>query len=256
MRQWEKEYSLNEENLIELMKGNISHIRMPSFATKEECANLSNKLEVSKDFDFYKQIDPPIGKLGITHYEGFLNGKEWYFKNVESASKLQEKLFSQTFNPIKRLLDLFANSTTFDVSIPEEPNFGKYFCGVIRNINKSIRAHADFAVYDSPNWAISNIESQIAMNLYCTMPEQGGECIVYNHLWNLKDDEKLDLEKYQFDLGFMPNAAAKVIKPIVGDLYLFNSRNFHEITIASSNRFSVSSFIGKTKNRNELMFWS
>lgn len=254
-KNWANEYLLNAKNLEDLFDNKISCIRVPNFASKNECTLLSNEIKKS-EFDFYQDFEPPIGKLGVTQYDGIMKGKEWYFNHVEASTKLQSELFLKSFNPIERFFNHLSNSSSFDLVIPQEPNYGEYFAGVIRDINQTVRIHADFAVFDAPGWLISNISSQLTWNLYCDLPKYGGECIIYNHAWDIEEDKKVCLKTYQYNLDPLKDCEAKVIKPIVGDLYIFNSRNFHEVTMASSNRLSISSFIGKDHNQNKLLFWS
>ena len=250
---WAKEHSFDLNNINRLFNAEISYIRIPNFATEIECLMLSDEIKRS-NIDFYENFDPPVGKLGVTQYDGIIMGKDFYFNHVEASNKLQNKIFSYSFNPLERIFSKLSEISSFELTIPKEPGYGKYYAGVIREINQSVRVHADFAVYDAPEWLISNVSSQLTWNLYCNMPKIGGECIIYNYLWNIDNDRKLDLNTYQYNLEPLVDCEAKVIKPNAGDLYIFNSRNFHEVTMASSSRLSISSFIGKCDN--QLLFWS
>jgi Rps23 Pro-64 3,4-dihydroxylase Tpa1-like proline 4-hydroxylase len=44
------------------------------------------------------------------------------------------------------------------------------------------------------------------------------------------------------------------IQPTMGDLVIFNTRNFHEVKDSVGQRFSISSFFGL--NKDEIIFWS
>lgn len=145
------------------------------------------------------------------------------------------------------------------LGLAHEPMHGSYFAGLIRQINNSAKKHFDFAPYDAKGWAIQDVTKQIAWNIYLEMPEHGGETVVYNRPWQPHMYEKFLLEGHHGSYGFSDAAVegsqAIVIKPRTCDLWLFNTRNFHEVKGSSGPRITMSSFIGKT-NKDAFVMWS
>lgn len=64
-----------------------------------------------------------------------------------------------------RMTSLFPE---WDVEVAVEKNGQKYFSGIFRAPNDSIRIHCDFSPYDSltEDWIINTVECQIVYNLY------------------------------------------------------------------------------------------
>ena len=134
-------------------------------------------------------------------------------------------------------------------------NEKNYFVGLMRQINSTALIHADYAPFDAPGWSIGEINAQLAWNLCVVEPESGGDCIVHNKKWEREDEALKQQNSYGYSREVVDNTEKFLIKVKVGDAYLFNSRNFHEVTKSSGTRTTVSSFIGRTKTEN-LIMWS
>ncbi|MEG4503686.1 2OG-Fe(II) oxygenase [Microcoleus sp. F6_B4] len=242
------------ETLEALLRNDIPAIRISQFATVEECHKLAEVAELV-GFDFYENVEPPIGRIGITQFEFGNSSKLGYFDAVHQADFRRQQIVSLSFDPLERLAMLLRQHTASKVGIAQEnEQLGEYFAGLIRHINVAL-LHLDFAQLDAPDWEIGHCVAQLAWNLYLKVPKHGGECVVYNRQWCVNDQQYKLPGSYSYDTNLVKNSQAKYITPVLGDLVLFNSRNFHQVLPGEGERITMSSFIGKMPKGN-LVFWS
>lgn len=241
-------------NLQALLSNEIPSIRVSNFASSEEC----HKLAVAIDkfgFEFYKNVEPPIAKIGINQFEYINAGKSGYFDGVKKAKTTYNQITSSSFDPLQRLTTILRQNVSNQVEIAyENEAYGYYFAGLIRHINIAL-LHIDFAQLDAPDWKIGNVTSQLVWNLYVKAPSTGGVSKVYNRQWQPDDEKYKILGSYGYDYSLVANSEVKHNIPVTGDLVIFNSRNFHEVVPAIGERITISSFIGKMPG-GDLVFWS
>ncbi|MDZ8189306.1 MAG: hypothetical protein RMX96_31265 [Nostoc sp. ChiSLP02] len=253
---WQKlnDCEMNNQNFQALLKNEIPSIRIPKFASSEECNKLALAIE-KVGFDFYRNVEPPIGRIGITQFEYRNRDKLGYFDAVKKANTTYNQVTSLSFDPLKRLATTLRQNVSSKVKIAyEDEAYGDYFAGLIRQINIAL-LHIDFAQLDAPNWRIGNITSQLVWNLYVKAPSQGGICKVYNRQWQPKDEKYKIPDSYGYDSSLVANSEVKHNIPLIGDLVIFNSRNFHEVLPGIGERITISSFIGQMPG-GDLVFWS
>lgn len=244
---------LSEASLTALLNNDIPSIRIKNFATSDECNHL---VESAKKFgfDFYKNVSPPIGRIGITQFENKATKSEYFQKSCEANTNLAN-ICSSNFNPVARLMEYLEKIAGFSACLAMENDQDRYFAGLIRQINTAL-LHIDYAPFDGTEWAIGKISSQLAWNLYLTPVEDGGECVVYNRPWR-ESDEKFKVNgSYGYDHEVIKAADMKKIKPVIGDLVFHNSRNYHLVNQGIGERLTISSFIGQYPDSKSLIFWS
>jgi 2OG-Fe(II) oxygenase superfamily len=242
------------ETLEALFRNDIPAIRISQFGTVEECNKLAEAAEFI-GFDFYENVKPPIGRIGITQFEFGNSRKLGYFDAVQQAEYRKQRIVSLAFDPLERLTKLLQQHTSIQVGIAQENGYlGQYFAGLIRHINVAL-LHLDFAQLDAPDWEIGNCVAQLAWNLYLKVPKNGGECVVHNRQWCMNDEQYKLPSSYSYDANLVKDSEVKYITPVLGDLVLFNSRNFHQVLPGEGERITMSSFIGKMPKGN-LVFWS
>jgi hypothetical protein len=254
--QWQtlNDCGMNSENFQALLRNDIPSIRISQFASVEECRQLSLAIE-KIGFDFYRNVEPPIGRIGITQFEYRNRDKSGYFDAVRKASKTYNKVTSLSFDPLKRLATILRQNISSKVQIAyENEAYGNYFAGLIRQINIAL-LHIDFAGLDAPDWRIGKIKSQLVWNVYIKAPSQGGICKVYNRQWQPEDEKYKIPGSYGYDYSLVANSEVKHNIPLTGDLVIFNSRNFHEVLPGIGERITISSFIGQMPG-GDLVFWS
>ena len=154
----------------------------------------------------------------------------------------------------------------WDVSVASEGDNQKYFSGIFRQINGGTPVHCDWCPYDclTEDWILSKITQQAVFNLYIS-PTRGGGTTLYDVQWSPEALKYRDPASYGYFPGLVEGRAKAPFQPEVGDLYLFNSRNMHEVAPIEPGwkvpRIALASFMGflpseVTGGRPRLMFWS
>lgn len=206
--------------------------------------------------------------------------KQRYFSEVEKHKNLHDDLaklvgcnvWNLVVNKLKSLLP------DWDVIIAEEEAGKKYFSGIYRAINYSTPIHCDWSPYDSrtEDWIINQVTKQAVFNLFLT-PIRGGRTEVHDVQWTPDALSFRDPESYGYAPEIVKGRKKAVIEPIVADLYMFNSRNMHQVFPIerelgvdaegnsgewdASERLTLSSFMGfisssAPSGRPRLILWS
>jgi 2OG-Fe(II) oxygenase superfamily len=243
--------NLNADSLDDLLSNRIAAIRVTDFASSDECRAFCEAAE-EHGYDYYKDVIPPIGKIGITQFEAGASGGAAYFAKAGHAIRSLETISASSFDPVGRVAATLSKFASAGVAV--EPGSGCYFAGLVRQIRTAL-LHIDWGPLDGPVWEIGRINAQLAWNIYLKVPGSGGECIVYDRPWD-PDSENLKVPgSYAYSESLVEKANRVRLVPRVGDLVIFNSRNFHEVKLTEGERITVSSFIGRKAN-GELCLWS
>ncbi|CAG8071282.1 unnamed protein product [Penicillium olsonii] len=229
-------------------------------------------------------VQPPIGKVGVTQFDN-QNGisrscfplsfyavlrickpdKKAYFESVPSARALQDRFIKEAnIDIVGRVASYLHTVTTLPVRLAREGN-QEYFAGLLRLINSSALIHADYGAYDAPGWEIGCISAQLSWNVLLR-EVQGGECVIYRRFWEGKSDDETFRQPspgYGYRKDAVEGCDVQVVQPEVGELTLFNSRNFHSVNAVRQPeifpRYTVSSFIGLLPTAAggfEIILWS
>ncbi len=245
---------LTKTNIIDLARGNIPAIYIPSFideATASAIKHSYNGLAHS----YYENVIPRITKFGPTVFEHkFADRKDYFFQARETC-----KLLSSVMKGILSPLDIFQQNLkeqcSWSSNLAEDYFFGPYFAGTLRTIEEGTPIHIDFAPHESPEWEmISSVEAQLTANIYLDAPSEGGNLIIYEKLWSPED------ERYRFENRFGYADAAieatsfETIKPRDCAIGLFNSQFFHRVEACWQRRLTYSFFFALQED--SLIFWS
>jgi hypothetical protein len=251
----------NREMLNKLFNNEIAAIVVPAFTSQDRC-QLAAKAVLAHGIEFYKDVYPKIGKVGITQFEynRDLVQKNEYFTQARHADAMRRQLFAESGDFVPEVITFFKDAWCGDAQIAmEEDTHQAYFAGLIRVLPKQLLLHYDWAPVDGPNWAICHIAAQLTWNVFLQTGSSGGATIVYKRPWPDESDERYAVAgSYGFDSAAVKGADFVKLPPRVGDLVIFNSRNFHEVeeTLDGTDRITVSSFVGLLESQNKLVFWS
>jgi hypothetical protein len=251
--------NLTHDLLAALFENRIGAIQIPNFVSVEN-SQLAIQRIYAHGIEYYENVYPRIGKIGITQFEHRYSPikKQEYFIKALIAHATRKDFFKDSGDPLIKVLDVVQNAwgTSTDIAV-EEDSGERYFAGLVRVINKAL-LHLDWAPFDAPEWTIGKISAQIAWNIYLQTGVEGGETIVYRRLWQPSDELHLLPNSYGYDHSLVEGCDFIRIHPMQGALVFFNSRNFHkvEMTEGETERISFSSFIGLMKPSQELVFWS
>jgi hypothetical protein len=242
--------TLNAATLEDLLNNKIGAIRVRSLATPLECQALVSQIDAI-GWDYYKNVTPPIGKFGVTQFEHRNGEKAEYFRR---AAGVREKLSRVPLHAelIGRVQAAIRRAGTA-VDIATEGT-DQYFAGLVRHIDVAL-LHLDFAPLDGPTWSIGKISRQLTWNIYLQPGDSGGDCQVYNRQWRPEDEQTRVPGSYGYDPKLVADVQSVRLRPNLGELTLFNSRNFHEVHASAGRRITLSSFAGLIQP-DRLVLWS
>ena len=88
--------------------------------------------------------------------------KAAYFAEVEPSFADQAKVFAHCgFDPIRRLIDrVHAAVPEQPIGLAHEPDYGRYYAGIIRETTGGTNLHMDFARFSAPDYAIGANSAQ------------------------------------------------------------------------------------------------
>ena len=247
------EFSLSSTSLQRLFGNEIPLIRIPQFAGLDECNGLVERASAI-GFGDYQNVTPKIERLGLTVFEYYRAGKEQYFQAVNSATQYQNRILGG-FNPLQRIMQLLQKTTGRVVRIASEPSYGEYFAGLTRKIEQGTQLHIDFAPNEQPGWEVSNVISQLSWNLYLKVScNSHGKTHIYDCPWCPKD-EQYKLDSYGYDDQVLAGANATSFRPQVGDVVIFNTKNYHTVEPTQGHRIMFTSALGLLPS-GDIIFWS
>lgn len=258
---------LNAANLAALFNNEIPAIRIPGFATPDECRHFADAAQqfimrpVRGDTSvgqaaFAAQV---IEHLGMTQAEYKRRGPAEYFEEAKRASAETAKVYALSFDPRERLIaQLRPSAGGKPVEFAAEPDGRRYFVGIIRRSNAGLALHADFAPYQAPGYMVDRADAQLAWNFYAEVPEHGGITTLYDAPWRWTRSRPGEVgENYPLPSATVDGAQSFAYQPKVGDFWLFNTRNPHNVSRVegTGNRIAVACFIGHLPE-GKLALWS
>ncbi len=253
----QREHALTRESLALLLDNRIPAIRIPGFASPEECRVFA---EVAKqgNMKFYS-ISKRVGYIGLAQYEyRWDRPKEDYFRDAAKAEEDVRWVIDRSFDPLARLIDCLQAVHDAPVEVAHESG-GRYFAGIIRSTSDGIDLHADWAPLNSPTYDIGLIDGQLGWNFFAESLLEGGGTTVHNRPWDPEIVSGEIPRSYGFGREAVAGAAPFHYKATAGDVVLFNTRNPHEVTggrvAPGGSRVSIGSFIGRMPDRR-LVLWS
>ncbi|KAF4552926.1 Hypothetical protein D9617_8g049390 [Elsinoe fawcettii] len=266
---------LTRQSFLDLLSGRTPLIKIPDFLSQEQSDALFEHLSPSFS-PYLHATGPAVEKVGIAQFEFQAQSqadfqsrkgdeKDRYFKAAASLSSLHSSLATVTgTNLLTSFLSLVRPLVPeWDVSIASEAE-RSYFAGIFRKINGGTPIHCDWCPYDclTEDWILSKVTCQAVFNLYLSKTE-GGETTVYDRQWTEDALQYRDPETYGYARELVEGREKVTFKPKKGEMYLFNSRNMHEVAPVKGEgmRVAMASFMGVlpeevTGGRPRLIFWS
>ena len=182
---------LSADTLAALFANEVPAIRIPGFATPEECARFA---EATRRFTMRPVVGDmevgqpafaaqPINHLGMTQAEYKRRGPAAYFENAKRATAETGGVYALSFDPRERLVEQLRAHFDGTVEFAVEPDGRAYFVGIIRKSNAGLALHADFAPYQAPGYMVDQVDAQLAWNFYAETPERGGITTLHDAPW-------------------------------------------------------------------------
>lgn len=252
MQEW-NEYTASQvtpEALHALWDGACAALRIPAFAGRKACAQLARQLRTVALLKPY--VGHPVGsglrKDGPMQCE-WSNDRAGYFSAVRRLSLPLCSLIPDVLNALRQVWSA-------EVQHAHEPDFGGYHAGTAHEMQDiGMHLHVDWAQIDAPSWQISAVNGQLSWVVCLDAAAGGGETVVYERVWQPSDTAYLVRGGYHYVDSVVQNRRFVRLQPIVGDLILFNSRNFHRVERSIGSRLTVGSFIGRYPD-GRLIVWS
>ncbi|KAF7900090.1 hypothetical protein EAF00_004426 [Botryotinia globosa] len=270
-------------SLLDLLEGRTPILHEPEFLSKEDCSKLTKTLE-PRLTPYLHATGPKLAKVGVAQFEFQAqseddlknrsgNEKQEYFQAVRDLGdphgKLEAEIGVNAFAKVFEFIKSIAPED-WEVMIATEvvdDGTQSYFAGIFRVINNGTPVHCDWAPYDTrtESWAISRLTHQLAANLCITPPPiNSGGTTVHDLQWSPEALKFRDPDSYGYFPGLVEGRQKVDFQPHIGDLYLFNSRNMHQVhpvySEIGTRRLAMSSFLGVIPPLNEgektkLVFW-
>lgn len=252
--------TLTREAILGLFENKIPYLRLPKAVSLEHCERLAKECE-SAGFEYYDDIIPPVGRIGVTQYEYRHRMKREYFEAARQAERKHRHISDAAgYDPLGDFVR-DVRRVGLSVHLAKENDLGlEYGSRLVRQIPMA-KLHMDFAALCAQGWDIGNVQQQLTFNLYLREPQIGGECLIYDRIWELEDDALLDevqpLSSYGYPAKVVEGVRSECVRPERGDIVLFNTRNFHQVAPSSGSvaRLSLTTFFGRLKS-DEIVFWS
>jgi hypothetical protein len=245
---------LDRLNVTALLSNSIAAIRVPRLLEEEACRASASSL-LAHGFDYYENCEPPMGRIGITQYEHYLD-KSGYLQKAPAATAVRRRCLMDLPDPLSIVIDQLSAIWRAPVGVANESGMD-YFAGLFRAVSGA-QLHADWGPRDGPDWVIGKVTAQLAWNLYYRAPALGGDLILYNRPWSPEVEQTARQRFNDYDPAVVAGRRVHHLHPETGDLIIFNARNVHGVTEASGSvedRLSVSSFVGRLPD-DSLVLWS
>lgn len=246
---------LDRDSWQRLVRNEVPAVVIRGFAHADECARLVERSEAI-GFAAYRGVVPAIDRVGVTVFEHNGAPPSSYFAEAERARGVQSQVFAESFSPLERLMSRLREVTGTQVQVAVDPQRGTYYAGLIRRIENGTLLHIDYAPVEQPDWWVAQVQEQLSWNLYLELdPLDPGDTRVYRRAWRPGDDElKLD-GSYGYDRAVVDGADRFTLRPTARDVYVFNTRNFHEVDPSRHRRTTVTSAIGVLRD-GRIVLWS
>ncbi len=253
---------LTRETFEALCRFEIPCARIRGFATDAECDELVAAMDavgLNKTYKVPGLREPPR-YVGLTQFEKRKLTKEDYFREVDEAWAEQEAVLSRmSWNPFERMFETVrALYPEKSLTLAEEPGYGRYYAGIIRDTSGGGTLHADVTMYSAQDYEIGKVVDQITWNFFASHVDgDGGRTTIHNRPYRVEPGPGGRIEIEGFDRSYVEGAETHLYAPARGDVVVFNSHNPHEWTAVdgAQRRLGVSSYIGRLAGGN-FIYWS
>lgn len=255
-----KDRALTDTHIRSLVHGEIHAIVLKGFYDNKVLNSILEKILNSSDRSaLYHAIE--FERIGYAYSEIFTEEQRaQYHKNALKNISIVRELFNPASHPIdefKLLLKKVWPSGACLLKI----NSQNFFVGICRFMNPGVdlKPHTDKLERNLTSSQQINIklESQLSVNVYVKMPEEGGEV----EFWDIEPtDQQYEELKGNRHYGIcretLPTPVNKY-KPEQGDLLILNSRRIHAVKpVFCEQRITVSCFVGYHAINSPLTYWS
>lgn len=252
--------------IVSVLANQAGALIIHSFFSPSHCKELVTKC-VGAPKTAYDGMWPPITKIGVAQIEfGLGYEKEHgrgrtaemaYLRRAAKAHVGYKELFGELLDPVSAVVRFL--SSIFAVDFARDPREAPYFAGIIHGIKADVPLHFDDARVVADGWSIAKVKNQASWNIVLREAKGGHSTIVYRRYWRPSYDH-LEKDGYGYPHSVVKGAPSVKVQGKLGDLFFFNTRNFHEVKAlqpskVSTPRVTAMSFIGQLEKK-KLILWS
>ena len=249
--------AFKRDHIADLAAGRCAAIQVPDFAPGSLCGQTLRALE-NAPFDTYgrQRVDPPVMRFGVGVSDHRVDGvvADGYWDALEGHRAAWRGL-GLPFDPFQECRDALGAEWPAPVRVGTRG--GRELAGgVAREPNQGFQVHFDDALREfHGNLLDATFVAQFAFNLYLSVPERGGETVVWRHRWHPADEEFRLPESYGFSDRVVGDAESFELRPKVGEALLFDPRNFHAVRPSQGGRRIALGFSLGLTETGELLAW-
>jgi hypothetical protein len=258
---WQAVTGLTEQSLRALLAGEVPAVRIPGFATPEECRRFCEAIRGGAHSGRAAET-ARMNLIGANFSNHAGKTKAEYFALVDQSYADVGRLCEAAgFNPLERMIDMLKAVWPAHVGVAMEPEFGRYFAGGVKTRTSSGHLHYDFTPHTAPGYVLGNILDQLGWNLYLDMPASTGGTVAYKKPVPREAGAqgRGPARAMNLDRGFVEGAESFAFHPQIGEVAIINTRYPHDIVVENAApdewRVQTSSFIGRLPN-DDLILWS
>ena len=245
------------DHIADLAAGRCVAIVVPGCVPQSICAQMLDAF-ASVEFDSYgtDRVYPPVMRFGVGVSDHRPNGVilNSYWDEL-AANRQAWRDLKLSYDPF----ELCRKALEADWPNPVKVgtwNGRELGAGVVREPNNGFIVHFDDASREFRGKVLdANIIAQFAFNLYISVPEKGGETVVWRHRWQPADETFRRPHSYGYDDEVVGKTESFEMKPAVGQALLFNPSYFHAVRPSQDSRRIALGFSVGLSDIGELLAW-
>lgn len=243
--------------IADLAAGRCAAIRVPDLLPSAQCERVLSALS-AVPFASYgtKRVYPPVLRFGVGVSDHRHDGAvaDTYWPALEEGKK--------AWLGLGLPIDPFALCrAAIGANWPHAVRVGRrggreMGAGVAREPNQGFIVHFDDANREfKGNLLDVTMVAQFAFNLYLSVPERGGQTVVWRHRWHPADEQHRLPGSYGYAEKVIDGAEYFELKPTVGEALLFDPRNYHAVRPSFGARRIALGFSVGFADTGELWTW-
>lgn len=242
--------------LLALACGTVGAVRVPRFLEPRLCQETIDSFPTylygQYDPDYYHSVAYRFGPT-LNEYRGAEGLRSVYWEQARRARSVAEAhnaltvVRAATFD---RLQHAWPGGVR-----PATATGRELFWGIVREINDGALVHWDDVTREhSPDLLDVSPVTQLALNVFLSFPNQGGETLVWRRQWSQADE--VHRTGFGYSRVLVEGDPCTAVRARVGDAVIFNSRNYHAVEPSGGGRrVAFASFLG-IDSIDDLLLWS
>jgi hypothetical protein len=249
--------AFKREQIADLAAGRIAAIQVRDFLPRSLCRQTLLALQAAP-FDTYgrQRVDPPVMRFGVGVSDYRVDGAvaDGYWEALEGHRAAWRSL-GLPFDPFRECRDALGAEWPAPVRVGTRGG-RELAAGVAREPNQGFQVHFDDSLREfTGNLLDATLVAQFAFNLYLSVPERGGETVVWRHRWHPADEAFRPPSSYGFAPEVVGDAESFELSPKVGEALLFDPRNYHAVRPSDGGRRIALGFSMGLTEAGELVAW-